>query len=153
MKELDVISIIDMSGLEKTTLACKIYQSQTIEYEFHTRIWVNFCLELNRNDIFLNILKEFTTNQGCVSEHSWKLEAGEWFSNILEASEGFSLWISIWKPSSAKLFPTKSQKVDGAWWKTFTFKQITLFESLARGNSFLSFAHENIFLINGWWWD
>ncbi|GFQ07492.1 putative late blight resistance protein homolog r1a-6, partial [Phtheirospermum japonicum] len=59
--ELDVISIIGMPGLGKTTLAWKIYQSQKIQFEFPTRIWVNVSQAFNRKDVFLNIMKEFTS--------------------------------------------------------------------------------------------
>ncbi|KAI3454409.1 hypothetical protein Pfo_011072 [Paulownia fortunei] len=59
--ELDVISIIGMPGLGKTTLAWKIYQNEKIQYEFPTRIWVNVSQVFNRKDVFLNIMKEFTS--------------------------------------------------------------------------------------------
>ncbi|KAI3454407.1 hypothetical protein Pfo_011070 [Paulownia fortunei] len=60
-EELDVISIIGMPGLGKTTLALKIYHNQKIQYEFPTRIWVYVSQEFNKKDLFLNILKEFTS--------------------------------------------------------------------------------------------
>ncbi|KAK4427719.1 putative disease resistance protein [Sesamum alatum] len=59
-KELEVISIIGMPGLGKTTLAVKIYRDSNIQYEFPTVIWVYVSEEYNKKDIFLTILKKFT---------------------------------------------------------------------------------------------
>ncbi|KAL0335564.1 UNVERIFIED_CONTAM: putative late blight resistance proteinR1A-10 [Sesamum radiatum] len=59
-KELEVISIIGMPGLGKTTLALKIYRDPRIQYEFPTIIWVYVSEEYNKKDIFLTILKKFT---------------------------------------------------------------------------------------------
>ncbi|KAK6123334.1 hypothetical protein DH2020_042916 [Rehmannia glutinosa] len=68
--ELDVISIIGMPGLGKTTLAWKIYQNHNIQYAFPTRIWVNISLEFNIKDVLLGILKEFTSqDMSSLSDH------------------------------------------------------------------------------------
>ncbi|KAL3642285.1 hypothetical protein CASFOL_013100 [Castilleja foliolosa] len=58
--QLDVISIIGMPGLGKTTLAGKIFRDPAIQYEFPTRIWVYISQEFTKKDIFLAILREFT---------------------------------------------------------------------------------------------
>ncbi|GFP88433.1 putative late blight resistance protein homolog r1a-6 [Phtheirospermum japonicum] len=59
-QQLDVISIIGMPGLGKTTLAGKIFRDPAIQYEFPTRIWVYISQEFTKKDIFLAILREFT---------------------------------------------------------------------------------------------
>ncbi|KAK6153261.1 hypothetical protein DH2020_012900 [Rehmannia glutinosa] len=59
--ELDVVSIIGMPGLGKTTLAWKIYNSQTIKFQFPVRVWVYVSQVLNRKDVLLTILKAFTS--------------------------------------------------------------------------------------------
>ncbi|KAL0356083.1 UNVERIFIED_CONTAM: putative late blight resistance proteinR1A-10 [Sesamum radiatum] len=59
-QHLDVVSIIGMPGLGKTTLAGKIFRDPAIQYEFPTRIWVYVSQEFTRKDIFLAILREFT---------------------------------------------------------------------------------------------
>ncbi|KAL8530011.1 hypothetical protein ACS0TY_007184 [Phlomoides rotata] len=61
-KELDVISIIGMPGLGKTTLAWKICQNEQICFKFPTRIWVHVSQRFNSREVFLNILKKFTSN-------------------------------------------------------------------------------------------
>ncbi|EYU17764.1 hypothetical protein MIMGU_mgv1a026345mg [Erythranthe guttata] len=60
-EELDVISIIGMPGLGKTTLASKIYESDIIQSEFHIRIWVNVSQNFNKKELLLGILKEFSS--------------------------------------------------------------------------------------------
>ncbi|KAG8382386.1 hypothetical protein BUALT_Bualt05G0072000 [Buddleja alternifolia] len=61
-EELDVISIIGMPGLGKTTLAWKIFDGPDIRYEFPTRIWIYVSQVFNKKDVFLNIMKRFTGN-------------------------------------------------------------------------------------------
>ncbi|XP_047950481.1 putative late blight resistance protein homolog R1C-3 [Salvia hispanica] len=61
-EELDVISIIGMPGLGKTTLAWKIFENEKIGFEFPIRIWVYVSQRFNSRDVFLNILRKFTSN-------------------------------------------------------------------------------------------
>lgn len=58
--DLDVISIIGMAGLGKTTLAWKIFKDKDIQYAFSKRIWVYVSQEFDRRDVLLKILKGFT---------------------------------------------------------------------------------------------
>ncbi|PIN23083.1 Apoptotic ATPase [Handroanthus impetiginosus] len=58
--QLDVISVIGMPGLGKTTLAGMIFRDPRIQYEFPTRIWVYVSQEFTKKNVFLSILKEFT---------------------------------------------------------------------------------------------
>ncbi|KAL7114580.1 hypothetical protein ACP275_04G129600 [Erythranthe tilingii] len=58
-KELDVISIIGMPGLGKTTLAWKIYNDSRVQFEFPTMIWVYVSDEFKMRDFFLTISKTF----------------------------------------------------------------------------------------------
>ncbi|KAI3463670.1 hypothetical protein Pfo_020333 [Paulownia fortunei] len=59
-EELEVISIIGMPVLGKTTLAWKIYRDPRIQHEFPTLIWVCISQDLSRRHVFLTILKKFT---------------------------------------------------------------------------------------------
>ncbi|KAK4438498.1 Disease resistance protein RPM1 [Sesamum alatum] len=59
-KELDVISIVGMSSLGKTTLARKILRDPRIEYEFPTRLWVYVSQVYRVKDIFLSILRDLS---------------------------------------------------------------------------------------------
>ncbi|KAK4428142.1 putative late blight resistance proteinR1C-3 [Sesamum alatum] len=58
---LDVISIIGMPSLGKTTLAKKIFHNQAIQYGFTVCIWVYVSQEFTKKGVFLAILKELTT--------------------------------------------------------------------------------------------
>lgn len=58
--ELDVISIIGMAGLGKTTLAWKIFKDKAIQFAFPKRIWVYVSQEFDGRDVLLKILKGFT---------------------------------------------------------------------------------------------
>nr|AGX27500.1 NBS-LRR class resistance protein Fy2-Ry2 [Sesamum indicum] len=58
--ELEVISIVGMPGLGKTTLAKMIYRDPKIEYEFYSRAWIYISQDYSRKEVFLNILSNFT---------------------------------------------------------------------------------------------
>lgn len=58
---LDIISIIGMFGLGKTTLAWKIYNDPNILFQFPIRIWLSISQQFSNKDIFLAILDKFTT--------------------------------------------------------------------------------------------
>ncbi|XP_022845056.1 putative late blight resistance protein homolog R1A-10 [Olea europaea var. sylvestris] len=58
-EELEVISIVGMPGLGKTTLAKMMFRDSTIKYEFYNRVWVFVSQEYSRKDVFLNILRHF----------------------------------------------------------------------------------------------
>ncbi|XP_057772147.1 putative late blight resistance protein homolog R1A-10 [Salvia miltiorrhiza] len=57
----DVISVIGMFGLGKTTLACKVYNDLEIQCLFPIRIWLSISQDFSARDIFLDILKQLTT--------------------------------------------------------------------------------------------
>ncbi|XP_057767424.1 putative late blight resistance protein homolog R1A-10 isoform X1 [Salvia miltiorrhiza] len=71
-EQLDVISIVGMPGLGKTTLAWKIYRDPKIQFEFPTLIWVYVSQELNEREVFLTILKKFTRDDMSGREE-WEL--------------------------------------------------------------------------------
>ncbi|XP_058192279.1 putative late blight resistance protein homolog R1A-10 [Rhododendron vialii] len=58
-EDLQVISIIGMGGLGKTTLADKVYNDPRVSREFTTRVWV-YVSQSCRRDLFLEILKYVT---------------------------------------------------------------------------------------------
>ncbi|KAL0441133.1 UNVERIFIED_CONTAM: putative late blight resistance proteinR1A-10 [Sesamum radiatum] len=58
-QELDVVSIIGMPGLGKTTLAGKIFRDPVIKDKFPVRIWVYISQEFKMKDVFLAILRQF----------------------------------------------------------------------------------------------
>ncbi|XP_057810603.1 putative late blight resistance protein homolog R1B-17 [Salvia miltiorrhiza] len=57
--DLEVISIVGMPGLGKTTLAKMVYRDPNIEYQFYKRAWVYVSQDYSRKEVFLNILSNF----------------------------------------------------------------------------------------------
>jgi Holliday junction resolvasome RuvABC ATP-dependent DNA helicase subunit len=55
--KLDVISIIGMGGLGKTTLARKIYNNDRVKRDFHCRAWVYASQDFKTRELLLEILK------------------------------------------------------------------------------------------------
>ncbi|GER29871.1 NBS-LRR type resistance protein [Striga asiatica] len=58
--ELQVVSIIGMPGLGKTTLAKMIYRDRDISYEFYSRAWAYVSQDYSRREVFLSILASIT---------------------------------------------------------------------------------------------
>ncbi|XP_020547986.1 putative late blight resistance protein homolog R1A-10 isoform X2 [Sesamum indicum] len=59
-EKLDVISIVGMPGLGKTTLARKVFRHPRIEYEFPIRLWVSVSQVYRVKDIFLGMLRDLS---------------------------------------------------------------------------------------------
>ncbi|XP_052195472.1 putative late blight resistance protein homolog R1A-3 [Diospyros lotus] len=59
-EQLEVISIVGMLGLGKTTIAKKVFNHPTIEYHFSIRTFVEVSQDYRKNEMFLKILRTFT---------------------------------------------------------------------------------------------
>ncbi|KAL3347143.1 hypothetical protein AABB24_021025 [Solanum stoloniferum] len=53
---LEVVPIIGMGGIGKTTLARRVYDDSLIAYHFYVRAWTNVSQEFDTREIFLGIL-------------------------------------------------------------------------------------------------
>ncbi|KAJ0836285.1 putative virus X resistance protein-like, coiled-coil [Helianthus annuus] len=59
-KELEVISVMGMGGVGKTTLAKKVYNDEDIQCNFPVRSWVYVSQVFNLKEVFLSILYDVT---------------------------------------------------------------------------------------------
>ncbi|XP_006347943.2 putative late blight resistance protein homolog R1B-14 [Solanum tuberosum] len=60
--DLEVITVVGMPGLGKTTLATKIFKHPKIEYEFFTRLWLYVSQSYKTRELYLNIISKLTGN-------------------------------------------------------------------------------------------
>nr|GMC58667.1 putative late blight resistance protein homolog R1B-14 [Ipomoea batatas] len=60
LQGFEVISIVGMPGLGKTTLANKVFKDERVEYYFMNRAWIYVSGVYKRRDVFVRILKELT---------------------------------------------------------------------------------------------
>ncbi|KAD7117463.1 hypothetical protein E3N88_04731 [Mikania micrantha] len=55
-KQLDVVSIVGMGGLGKTTLATKVFNDPFVVYHFHIRAWVTISQTYETHDLLIQLL-------------------------------------------------------------------------------------------------
>ncbi|WMV23026.1 hypothetical protein MTR67_016411 [Solanum verrucosum] len=66
--ELDVISIVGMPGLGKTTLAKKVYNNTLVASHFNVRAWCTVSHKYNKSKVLREILQQVTDSGGKESE-------------------------------------------------------------------------------------
>ncbi|KAH0692229.1 hypothetical protein KY285_019326 [Solanum tuberosum] len=66
--ELDVISIVGMPGLGKTTLAKKVYNNKLVANHFNVRAWCTVSQKYNKSKVLGEILQQVTGSGGKESE-------------------------------------------------------------------------------------
>ncbi|XP_071915566.1 putative late blight resistance protein homolog R1B-13 [Coffea arabica] len=54
--QLDVVAVVGMPGLGKTTLASKVYSDRSIKFHFHIRAWCTVSQVYSKNNLLLQIL-------------------------------------------------------------------------------------------------
>ncbi|XP_057488158.1 putative late blight resistance protein homolog R1B-16 isoform X1 [Actinidia eriantha] len=67
-KQLDVISIIGMPGLGKTTLAIKVYNDPLIKYHFHIHAWITISQEYVKRDLLCGLLSSVMHHKNGVDQ-------------------------------------------------------------------------------------
>ncbi|KAD4982119.1 hypothetical protein R6Q59_001699 [Mikania micrantha] len=56
-KKLDVVSVVGMGGIGKTTLATKVFNDSYVKYHFHVRVWVTVSQTYDKRHVFTQILE------------------------------------------------------------------------------------------------
>ncbi|KAK1423638.1 hypothetical protein QVD17_18944 [Tagetes erecta] len=81
-EELEVLSVVGMGGLGKTTLVKKVYNDSSIQYQFSICSWVYVSEVCNRREVFLKILYDVTRQHYDASEWSVETIADELRSQL-----------------------------------------------------------------------
>ncbi|KAL8267899.1 hypothetical protein R6Q59_001697 [Mikania micrantha] len=56
-KKLDVVSVVGMGGIGKTTLATKVFNDAYVKYHFHVRVWVTVSQTYDKRNVLIQILE------------------------------------------------------------------------------------------------
>lgn len=75
---LQVVPVIGMGGLGKTTLARKVYVDPSIEYHFYLRAWIYVSQEYTRKEVFIGVLESL----GVINDQMLKM-SDDWLGEEL----------------------------------------------------------------------
>ncbi|KAL8228364.1 hypothetical protein R6Q57_015948 [Mikania cordata] len=56
-KKLDVVSVVGMGGIGKTTLTTKVFNDAYVKYHFHVRVWVTVSHTYDKRHVLIQILE------------------------------------------------------------------------------------------------
>ncbi|KAD4982093.1 hypothetical protein E3N88_18764 [Mikania micrantha] len=56
-KKLDVVSVVGMGGIGKTTLATEVFNDDYVKYHFHVRVWVTVSQTYDKRHVLIQILE------------------------------------------------------------------------------------------------
>nr|GMD41058.1 putative late blight resistance protein homolog R1B-14 [Ipomoea batatas] len=100
--DLAFISIVGMPGLGKTTLTKKVFSDNELQYEFFTRLWVYVSQNMNRKQIFMNILSNFTKQ---IDDFKYVTDdqLAERIKTYLEGGKYLIVMDDVWEMSHFKL--------------------------------------------------
>ncbi|XP_076905802.1 putative late blight resistance protein homolog R1B-14 [Bidens hawaiensis] len=62
--KLDVVSIVGMGGIGKTTLATKVFNDAYVKHHFHVRVWVTVSQTYDKRPVLIQILASVGVKEG-----------------------------------------------------------------------------------------
>lgn len=98
-ESLEVVSVVGMGGLGKTTLAKKVYCDPAVEFHFFVRAWVYVSQDYNRQEVLMAILSSLMQP----SEHAYKLNEEMLVEEICKHLNGRRYLIvvdDVWTPEA-----------------------------------------------------
>ncbi|XP_019183870.1 PREDICTED: putative late blight resistance protein homolog R1B-23 [Ipomoea nil] len=92
----EVISIVGMPGLGKTTLANKVFKDERVEYHFMNRAWIYVSGVYKRRDVFLRILKELSKLSHTYSDDVTDEDLAKEIKKFLGSAKYFIVMDDVW---------------------------------------------------------
>ena len=97
-KKLDVISIVGMPGIGKTTLAMKVYNDPLVAYHFHIRAWITISQEYIKRGLLCGLLSSVMHHRNGVNQMSDE-ELAQRLYKSLKGRRYFIVMDDIWDRS------------------------------------------------------
>ncbi|KAL3510827.1 hypothetical protein ACH5RR_030228 [Cinchona calisaya] len=113
LQQLEVISIVGMLGLGKTTLAKKVVKDPNVDYEFMIKAFVYVSKEYEKREIFLSILRSFTQINDEVNRMV-EDQLEQYLRNQLEGKQYLIVMDDVWEKSDwdrlKNAFPSNNKR-------------------------------------------
>ncbi|KAH0764505.1 hypothetical protein KY285_000376 [Solanum tuberosum] len=93
---LEVVPIIGMGGIGKTTLARRVYDDSLIAYHFYVRAWTNVSQEFDTREIFLGILRSIGVVNDEVERNSTNEQLAERVYRSLKGRKYLIILDDMW---------------------------------------------------------